>query len=352
MNFPDSYNLKEGLAGIMRLKNEAQFVADCIDSCIDALDELVIVYNDCTDNTPDIVEEKRKQYPDKIKVYPYEYHLLSYNLTKDEFEYAMRLPEDSPQLFCNQSNFALSKVHYKYAMLIDPDQFYFIDEIKKWRDICAGKGCKWNINIIFGWLFMIYFSLYRRFSVYCGKPCLWMLPNWLVSMFANSYLNFAKWKLKKGKAAIALSGFNVFKDDRWYIPFDGSNVHPPYNGEGDHLIFLVAKDTYFFRRAVKNAKRFTYAVSHSFHCPYKMFFAGPVWFHLHANRDYCWPKVKKMKNEYPEYFIPIEDFVTMSYKEVYNKMDKKAHTLYQKILFAFVHKIGVGKIKTHLYLLK
>ena len=38
--------LKNGLSGIMRVKNEARFIADCIDSCIEALDELVIVYND------------------------------------------------------------------------------------------------------------------------------------------------------------------------------------------------------------------------------------------------------------------------------------------------------------------
>ena len=59
--------LKDGLSGFIRAKNEAQFIEACIDSCIDALDELIIVYNDCTDETPEIVERKRKQYPDKIK---------------------------------------------------------------------------------------------------------------------------------------------------------------------------------------------------------------------------------------------------------------------------------------------
>lgn len=353
MNLNISHELKDGLTGIMRLKNEAQFVSNCIDSCIDALDELVIVYNDCTDGTPEIVEQKRKQYPEKIKVYPYGHHLLSYDLTKDEFEYAMSLPEDSPLLFCNQCNFALSKVHYKYAVLIDVDQLYFADEIRKWRDVCAGVvDCKWNMNIIFGWLFMMYFSCYRRLSFYCGKPCLWMLPDWLVGMFADSYLNLAKWKLKKGSAAIALSGFNVFKDDRWYIPFDGFNIHPPYNGEGDHLIFLVTNETYFRRRAVRQVQRFSYAVSHWFHCPYKTMYAGPVWFHLHANREYCWNKVKAMKDKHPECFVPIENFPVMSYKEVHDKMDKKAHTLFQRTLFALVHKMGVSRMAKYIYLLK
>lgn len=41
--------MKKTIAGIMRVKNEGSFVKDCIESCIDALDELIIVYNDCTD---------------------------------------------------------------------------------------------------------------------------------------------------------------------------------------------------------------------------------------------------------------------------------------------------------------
>ena len=49
--------LKDGLSGLMRIKNEASFIEGCITSCIDALDELIIVYNDCTDNTPEIVKD-------------------------------------------------------------------------------------------------------------------------------------------------------------------------------------------------------------------------------------------------------------------------------------------------------
>ena len=48
----------------------------CIDSCIDALDELVIVHHDCTDDTPQILRSKQKQYPDKIKIYEYQPYVL------------------------------------------------------------------------------------------------------------------------------------------------------------------------------------------------------------------------------------------------------------------------------------
>ena len=55
-----------GVSGLMRVKNEERFVAASIDSCIDALDELVICYEECSDNTPAILEAKRQQYPEKI----------------------------------------------------------------------------------------------------------------------------------------------------------------------------------------------------------------------------------------------------------------------------------------------
>lgn len=341
--------LKNGLSGLMRVKNEASFIDSCIDSCIDALDELIIVYNDCIDETPKIVERKRQQYPDKIKVYAYNNHILSHNLTEEEFEIAKKLPEDSPRLHSNQCNYALSKVSYKYAVKIDADQLYFADELKKWRNICNGSLLiKWKVTFVGGWLFMMYISFYRRMSVKCSKPCLWMLPDWLFHLFINLYVDYARWRLQKGTVAIALSGFNVFKDEKWYIPFDGVNIHPPYNGEGDTLIFRISDKTYYSKHVNTVAK----TVTERFHNPYKVMFAGPVWFHLHANREYCWSKVKKMKDEHPECFVPIEDFPTMSYREVYDKMDKKAHTLFQMTLFALVHKIGANKIKKYLYLLK
>lgn len=51
---------KKGLSGLIRTRNEAKLLGPCIDSCIDALDELIVVYNDCTDNTESVLEEKRK----------------------------------------------------------------------------------------------------------------------------------------------------------------------------------------------------------------------------------------------------------------------------------------------------
>lgn len=346
----DFSNLKDGLSGIIRAKNEGRFIEGCIDSCIDALDELIICYNDCTDGTPEIVERKRQQYPEKIKVYPYNNNVLSHNLTREEFEYASKLPKDSPRLHCNQCNFALSKVSYKYAVKIDPDQVYFADEIKKWRDVCSkNTAIRWNVTFIMGWLFMMYISAYRRLSVRLGFPCLWMIPNWLVSDLKNCYVNYIKWRLQRESVAVSFSGVNLFYDGSWSIPFDRYNVHPPYNGEGDTLLFRVSDKTYFVRY---NKDKLPYAVVESFVHPYKIVIAGdPVWFHLHANRDYCYYKVKQVKEEHPEWFVPVNDFLKMSYQDVLKKTSDKVPTLFQKILFALVHKMGMKTIKEHCGLL-
>ena len=77
MSFYISEHERIGVSGIMRVKNDAQFVQQSIDSCIDALDELIIVYNDCTDNSAALILEKQSQYPDKIKVYEYKYKVYS-----------------------------------------------------------------------------------------------------------------------------------------------------------------------------------------------------------------------------------------------------------------------------------
>ena len=344
--------LKDGLSGLIRAKNEARFLSTCIDSCIDSLDELIVVYNDCSDNTEKILAEKLKQYPEKLKVFPFNHDILSHNLSKEEFEYAISLPEDSVRLHSTQCNYALSKVSYKYAMKIDPDQVYFADEIAKWRNVCGMLKVKKGIfDFIWGWLFMMYISLYRRISAKIGNPCLFMIPDRLVLFFKKYYSIYIEYRLQKGNVAVSFSGINMFYDGAWAIPFDKYNIHPPYNGEGDTLLFKVSNKTFFSRKYDKNKK--PYAVVEQFNHPYKVVMAdSPIWFHLHANRLYCYDKVKETKEEHPDLFVLPDKFVSMTYKEVHDKMDSKVPTLYQRILFALVHKMGVHTISNHIKLLE
>lgn len=340
-------SLLPGLSGLMRAKNESQFIGTCIDTVIDALDELIVVYNDCTDETEAILRMKVKQYGDKLKIYPFNHKVLVSNLTPEEYEYVVSLPEDSPRLHCTQCNYALDHASYQYAVKIDPDQIYFADEVKKWRDVCGGKNISVNIlQKTVGQCFRLWFSFYRRVSVKSGRVCTFLMPNWFVRLCAQSYIAYSRKMLQKGKVSIAWSGINVFvENDKIFIPYDYKNVHPPYNGEGDLVLFKVSNETRFTRYLVPGDK--TKVLEHM-NNPYPMIFAGPMWFHLHANRDYCEAKVSEMKRENPELFVEADEFMNFSYKDSMKRMRNGIPTLFQRTLFLLVHKMGMPAVKRNL----
>ena len=125
---------RKRVAGIMRVKNEGTFIHDCVESCIDALDELIVVYNDCTDKSEEEIKKMADKYPSKIRYYAYPYEIRAFNLSQKEFEEIKNYPEDNPHLFSAYSNFALSKVTADYALKIDADQVYFTNKLKEWCD--------------------------------------------------------------------------------------------------------------------------------------------------------------------------------------------------------------------------
>ena len=109
---------KIGLTGLMRVKDDAETLAQSIDSCIDALDELIITYNDCTDGSVQIIENKKLQYSEKILVIPYSYHVFGVDSSVEEYEYAKTLPVGHPQLLASYYNNALQYANFKYVMKI------------------------------------------------------------------------------------------------------------------------------------------------------------------------------------------------------------------------------------------
>ncbi|WP_300759463.1 glycosyltransferase [uncultured Brachyspira sp.] len=117
-----------GISGHLRVKDEAMSIAECIDSCIEALDELIITYNKSSDNTEEILKEYEKKYPDKIRLYFYEPNIIKYN--KDEY----KTKYSELHYFYYYSNFGYLKIRYKYYFKIDADQIYFTEKILKIRE--------------------------------------------------------------------------------------------------------------------------------------------------------------------------------------------------------------------------
>lgn len=347
----DVKKLHPGLSGIMRAKNEGRFIGTCIDCIIDSLDEIVVVYGECSDDTEEVLQSKVKKYGDKLKIIPYKHKVLFNNLTPEEYEFALSQPDDSPYLFSTQCNYAIDNVSYQYAVKIDPDQIYFPDEVANWRDICRGQAV--SINLLQKWItksFRVWFSFYRRMSIKTGGVCNWMMPDWLIKLCVPSYIKYSKYLLQKGKASIAWSGINVYvEDEKVFIPYDYRNIHPPYNGEGDHVLFKISPETRFTKLLVHGDHT---KVLEYMNNPYPMYFAGPMWFHLHANRDYCAAKVSEMKKENPDLFVEADRFVDFSYKDSLKLMRNGIPTLFQRTLFLLVHKIGMPAVRRNLQLLR
>ena len=306
----DKKNLRLGVSGIMRVKNDGCFIEACVESCIDALDELIIVWNDCTDNSADEIEKIRQRYPNKIKTYEYKYKVYSVGLTKEEYEYAKSLPKNSPHLLCNYYNFALSKVTYQYALKIDADQIYFTNKLKKWCDIYRkNEITKITMSVIIGYMLNIYFRFVNKLNLLTGKV-LPLLPHSIPHYFRFQYETYLKYLISKQNIKISLSGLNVFYDNKWYSTMgainDDINVLPPMNGTNDHCIFKVSKETYYIPIINKMYDKYRseqYSIIELFvDHDSKYYNTGFFWFHLNSMREDTRQKVLQVKKKNPGAF--------------------------------------------------
>jgi predicted O-linked N-acetylglucosamine transferase (SPINDLY family) len=117
---------KQGISGFMKIRNEEEYLGLVLDSWVPHLDELVIVYNQCTDRTPEIVQEYATKYLGKIKAFHYipEVHRIG---TKEHAETDV----NSVNNFAHYVNFALSKTTYKMCVLVDGDDIAIPENLEK-----------------------------------------------------------------------------------------------------------------------------------------------------------------------------------------------------------------------------
>lgn len=107
---------KPGISGFMRLRNEDAFLPAVIESHLPYLDELVIVFNRCTDATPDIVADYARRYPEKIKAFAYPFFVHPQGSDKHVETSPM-----SVHSLVYYYNFALSRTTRKYVVKVDGD---------------------------------------------------------------------------------------------------------------------------------------------------------------------------------------------------------------------------------------
>ncbi len=163
-----------GISGHLRVKNEEMSIAQSIDSCIDALDELIITYNTSEDNTEKILKEYQKKYPDKIKLYHYKPNIINYISTTKELENFksknMSYETNSIHSLANYYNFGYTKIKYKYYMKIDADQIYFTEKLLETR-----KALLYNLDDIKKIQNIREILKYVNYSLFMEKIS-WLIP--------------------------------------------------------------------------------------------------------------------------------------------------------------------------------
>lgn len=347
------YNV--GLSGLMRVKNEASFLERCVESCINALDELIIVYNDCTDGSDIIIKRLESAYPGKIKAYEYPHHIYGVGLTSEEYALAKSLPEDSVHLLCNYYNFALSKVSYQYAIKIDADQIYFSEVLQYYRNICKGNlsGCSFLYRIL-GQMFQIYLSTFRRLSVETNRV-LPLMPRFLAQGFSKIYRNYAIYQFLKGRACLSFSGLNVIEEkEKTFVSLglknEIFNILPPFNGEGDHVIFKVTPEVYYKRFEMpyySQLRSTSYSIIEEFVHPYRIMPVGFLWKHINAQSPEYRSEVELARKTFPSRYQIVEDFLNMKWRDILSDTDSNMFTVFQRALFAFVFQAYGNELKEH-----
>lgn len=317
--FEMNYDRAIGVSGIMRVKNDAEFVRASIYSCIDALDELIIVYNDCSDNSPIIINEIAQEYPTKIKVYKYNQKIYAWNLSNEEIEKIFTGEIFAKNTLYGYYNFALSKTTKKYVMKIDADQIYFTHKLKELCDAYRyTKKCGCPIT---SYWFVILTNIRLKILQKYGIKIFHKKTN--LDKWQKYYRNLLK-IIQYNKPNISLYGLNVFlREESIYISLgrnipNGLNILGPYNGGGDHPIFKMTNKTFFvpyIDKAYNKLNGISQSVIERLVGVSPLFIGGICWIHLNAyrlkNREYTALNLLKFPNSFIKLEL-IRDFFTKS----------------------------------------
>lgn len=107
---------KPGISGFMRLRNEAYLLNQAIETHLDGLDELILVHNECDDETPAICHQWADKYPDKIRVFDY-----APSVTPLGTPESLSIDDQDENSLANYYNFALCKTTRDIVIKVDGD---------------------------------------------------------------------------------------------------------------------------------------------------------------------------------------------------------------------------------------
>lgn len=110
-----------GISAFVRTRNGADFIRQAIRSHAPHVDEIVAVYNQCTDGTEAILASLQDELgPDKLRLY----HYLPRVHPPGSADHAAE-PGSSPNSVVNYSNFALTRTSRQIVVKLDDDHIAF-----------------------------------------------------------------------------------------------------------------------------------------------------------------------------------------------------------------------------------
>jgi len=115
-----------GISAFMRIRNGADFLEATIRSHADMYDEIVAVYNQCTDATADILARLSSELGPQLRVF----HYLPHVHPAGSKGHALT-PGESPESFVTYSNFALCQTRHQWVVKLDDDHLAIPEAVRR-----------------------------------------------------------------------------------------------------------------------------------------------------------------------------------------------------------------------------
>lgn len=126
-----------GISAFMRIRNGEDFLRASIESHLPFFDEIVAVYNACTDSTPRILEALAGRYPDRVRVFHYLPRVFPVG-SQDH----IRTRPDSVHSIAHYYNYSLARTRYSVALKLDDDHLAIPEELGPVVRRIRAEGCR------------------------------------------------------------------------------------------------------------------------------------------------------------------------------------------------------------------
>ena len=126
-----------GISAFLRVKNGADYVEPAIRSHICHFDEIVAVFNGCTDDTPDILARLAVEFRERLRVFDYRPEVFPPGSPKHATG-----PADSPHSLVHYSNFALAQTRYSVVTKLDDDHIALDAPLEEMCRRIRARNCR------------------------------------------------------------------------------------------------------------------------------------------------------------------------------------------------------------------